>query len=63
MLKEIEMLNLGINLCKQIKDLLEEIEQEIKVNIICNQRSTNHMRFALLQMINTNKSKKNPPID
>lgn len=27
MLKEIEMLNLGINLCKQIKDLLEEIEQ------------------------------------
>ncbi|CAH0319014.1 hypothetical protein SRABI82_05350 [Priestia megaterium] len=28
MLKEIEMLNLGINLCKQIKDLLEEIEQE-----------------------------------
>jgi len=28
MLKEIEMLNLGINLCKQIKDLLEEIKQE-----------------------------------
>ena len=28
MLKEIEMLNLGINLCKQIKDFLEEIEQE-----------------------------------
>jgi len=28
MLKVIEMLNLGINLCKQIKDLLEEIEQE-----------------------------------
>jgi len=28
MLKEIEMLNSGINLCKQIKNLLEEIEQE-----------------------------------